>query len=162
MAPSFTVWFAPGVRTSGGVATTLIETLALVNAPPESVTLKVIVYGPAAAYAWLPVQVPAPLVSLTVPAELAPSPHVIVHVWVSAVPASLKDAFAFTDDDSFQERGIVDSTGVLELVCHLQERYAITIDDDELIPDNLDSLSKVARFVERKRRGLPKAGIHAG
>ena len=62
------------------------------------------------------------------------------------------DAFAFSDDDSFQERGIVDSTGVLELVCHLQERYAITIDDDELIPDNLDSLSKVARFVDRKRR----------
>ena len=63
-------------------------------------------------------------------------------------------AFAFADDDSFQERGIVDSTGVLELVTHLQERYAIRIDDEELIPDNLDSLSKVARFVERKRSGV--------
>jgi len=59
--------------------------------------------------------------------------------------------FSFSDDDSFQERGIVDSTGVLELVCHLQERYAITIDDEELVPDNLDSLNKVAHFVERKR-----------
>jgi acyl carrier protein len=59
---------------------------------------------------------------------------------------------AFSDDDSFQERGIVDSTGILELVCHLQERYAIAIADDELIPENLDSLSKVARFVERKRQ----------
>jgi acyl carrier protein len=59
--------------------------------------------------------------------------------------------FSFTDDDSFQERGIVDSTGVLELVCHLQERYAITIDDEELTPDNLDSLNKVAHFVHRKR-----------
>ena len=60
--------------------------------------------------------------------------------------------FTFTDDDSFQERGIVDSTGILELVCHLQERYGIEIDDAELVPDNLDSLSKVARFIDRKQR----------
>ena len=63
--------------------------------------------------------------------------------------------FAFSDDDSFQERGIVDSTGILELVCHLQEKYAIVIADDELVPDNLDSLSRVARFVQRKRQPQP-------
>lgn len=63
--------------------------------------------------------------------------------------------FAFADEDSFQERGIVDSTGILELVCHLQERYAIVIADDELVPENLDSLSKVTRFVERKRGDRP-------
>ena len=51
---------------------------------------------------------------------------------------------------------------MLELVCHLQERYAIAINDDELIPENLDSLSKVASFVERKRRGRSEAGINAG
>jgi acyl carrier protein len=62
------------------------------------------------------------------------------------------EPFAFTDDDSFQERGIVDSTGVLELVCHLQEKYGIAVTDQELVPDNLDSLSKVARFVARKQR----------
>jgi acyl carrier protein len=61
--------------------------------------------------------------------------------------------FAFSDEDSFQERGIVDSTGILELVCHLQERYAIVIDDSELVPDNLDSINRVERFVERKRAG---------
>ena len=60
--------------------------------------------------------------------------------------------FRFSDDDSFQERGIVDSAGILELVCHLQEKYAIAIEDDELVPDNLDSLCKVAAFVERKRQ----------
>jgi acyl carrier protein len=60
--------------------------------------------------------------------------------------------FTFTNDDSFQERGIVDSTGILELVCHLQERYGIEIADAELVPDNLDSVSKVARFVERKQQ----------
>jgi acyl carrier protein len=68
--------------------------------------------------------------------------------------------FAFSDDDSFQERGIVDSTGILELVCHLQERYAIDIADDELVPDNLDSLSKVAQFVQRKRQ--PQAEVIGG
>ena len=62
--------------------------------------------------------------------------------------------FTYADEDSFQERGIIDSTGILELVCHLQEKYAIAIADEELIPDNLDSLSKVARFVERKRSAL--------
>ena len=60
--------------------------------------------------------------------------------------------FSFTNDDSFQERGIVDSTGILELVCHLQEKYGIELADDELVPDNLDSLTKVARFVQRKRQ----------
>jgi acyl carrier protein len=61
------------------------------------------------------------------------------------------ERFAFSDDDSFQDRGIVDSTGILELICHLQEKYAIAIADEELVPENLDSLSRVARFVQRKR-----------
>ena len=61
------------------------------------------------------------------------------------------ERFAFSETDSFQERGIVDSTGILELVFHLQERYGIDIDDEELVPDNLDSVTKVAQFVERKQ-----------
>jgi acyl carrier protein len=59
--------------------------------------------------------------------------------------------FAFSDDDSFQERGIVDSTGILELVCHVQEQYAIDVRDEELVPENFDSLTKVSRFIARKR-----------
>lgn len=60
--------------------------------------------------------------------------------------------FSFTNDDSLQQRGIVDSTGVLELICHLQERFGIEIEDAEIVPDNLDSVTKVARFVVRKQR----------
>ena len=56
-----------------------------------------------------------------------------------------------TDDASFLEQGIVDSTGVLELVAHLQDRYGIKVADEELIPDNLDSISAIAAFVLRKR-----------
>jgi acyl carrier protein len=68
--------------------------------------------------------------------------------------------FTFTDDDSFQELGIIDSTGILELVGHLQERYTIDISDEELVPDNLDSVSKVARFIERKKKDAPV--VHHG
>jgi acyl carrier protein len=58
---------------------------------------------------------------------------------------------AFSDDDSFQALGIIDSMGILELVTYLQEKYQISIADDELIPENLDSVHKVARFVQRKQ-----------
>jgi acyl carrier protein len=58
------------------------------------------------------------------------------------------------DDTSFLDAGIVDSTGVLELVAHLEQRYGINVDDGELIPDNLDSITAIAGFVTRKRHGL--------
>ena len=60
--------------------------------------------------------------------------------------------FAFSDSDSLQELGIVDSTGVLELICHIQERYGIAVADEDLVPDNLDSVDRIARFIDRKRR----------
>ncbi len=56
----------------------------------------------------------------------------------------------FGDEDSFMETGIIDSTGVLELVSFVEERFDITVQDDELIPENLDSASKLARYVTRK------------
>lgn len=55
------------------------------------------------------------------------------------------------DSESLTERGILDSTGALELVMHLEERYGIKVHDEELHPDNLDSVEKIAAFVERKR-----------
>ena len=62
------------------------------------------------------------------------------------------------DDSSFIEQGIVDSTGIMQLVSYLQEQYRIAIDDEELIPDNLDSIRKVAAFIEEKKRALPGGG----
>ena len=65
--------------------------------------------------------------------------------------------FLFTDDDSaigndesFQERGIIDSTGVLEVIHFLEEEFDIQIQDDEMIPENLDSINRIKRFVESK------------
>ncbi|MFH1215969.1 MAG: acyl carrier protein [Pseudomonadota bacterium] len=54
------------------------------------------------------------------------------------------------NDDSFLEQGIIDSTGVLELVDWLEETFAIKVQDDELIPENLDSVSKLAEFIGNK------------
>ena len=67
------------------------------------------------------------------------------------------DNFLFTNDESrlkndvsFLEEGIVDSTGVLELVGFLEERYQIQVDDEELVPDNLDSVNNLVKYVEGK------------
>lgn len=57
-------------------------------------------------------------------------------------------------DDSFLESGIIDSTGVLELVGFLEQQFGIRIEDRELVPANLDSVNRVARFVERKRQAV--------
>ncbi len=58
--------------------------------------------------------------------------------------------FILSDQDSFLEKGIIDSTGVLELVDYIEETFGIKIDDEELIPDNLDSLENLTNFVTRK------------
>src|SRR5689334_3963612 len=54
------------------------------------------------------------------------------------------------DDASFLGEGLVDSTGILELVSFLEEHYALQLADDELIPENLDSIVRVTAFVTRK------------
>jgi len=54
------------------------------------------------------------------------------------------------EETSFLESGIIDSTGVLELVSFLEEKFGIKIEDDELVPENLDSISNVASFLGKK------------
>ena len=63
------------------------------------------------------------------------------------------------DDTSFLEEGIIDSTGVLELVAHLQEHYGITVEDSELTPDNLDSINSISEFIGRKQQVSPEPTI---
>ena len=55
-----------------------------------------------------------------------------------------------SDDTSFLESGVIDSTGVLELVLFLEKRFGVSVEDDELIPENLDSISSATRFIEEK------------
>lgn len=53
-------------------------------------------------------------------------------------------------DTSFLESGLIDSTGVLELVAFLEEKFLIKVEDEDLIPANLDSVNALIRFVEEK------------
>ena len=54
------------------------------------------------------------------------------------------------NDSSFLDQGIIDSTGVLELVEWLEDDFGFSVDDEELIPENLDSVNKLADFIARK------------
>lgn len=56
------------------------------------------------------------------------------------------------DDDSFLEKGIVDSTGVLELVGFVEDKFDFRVEDEELIPDNLDSINNLVAYIENKVR----------
>jgi acyl carrier protein len=58
---------------------------------------------------------------------------------------------AFEESDSFMDRGIIDSTGVLELLEFIEEKFEIKVEDEEVIPDNLDSLDKLTSFIDRKK-----------
>ena len=57
----------------------------------------------------------------------------------------------FDANASFLEEGIIDSTGMLELVSFVETTYGFKINDNELVPQNLDSLNNVAAFIERKK-----------
>ncbi len=55
------------------------------------------------------------------------------------------------EDVSFLEEGIVDSTGVLELVMFVEETFDVTVEDEEIVPENFDSVAQLAGYVRRKR-----------
>jgi len=61
------------------------------------------------------------------------------------------DDSSIGDDDSFLESGIIDSTGVLEVVGFIEDEFGIEVLDEELVPDNFDSLSKLVAYVAKKR-----------
>ena len=62
------------------------------------------------------------------------------------------DSNALGLDDSLLGRGIVDSTGMLEIIFFIEEQLGVKVKDEEMIPDNLDAVNKIAAFVSSKRR----------
>lgn len=60
------------------------------------------------------------------------------------------------DDESMLEKGIIDSTGVLELVAFIETTFEIKVEDEELIPENLDSIKNIVNFLEKKLAASPK------
>ncbi|HVY49724.1 MAG TPA: acyl carrier protein [Minicystis sp.] len=61
------------------------------------------------------------------------------------------DPAALADDASLLDRGIVDSTGVLEIIGFLEQEFGVTVDDAEILPENLDSVARIVEFVGRKK-----------
>jgi len=62
-----------------------------------------------------------------------------------ADPSSLEDSASLLD------RGIIDSTGVLEVIFFIEENFGIKVEDSEMLPDNLDSIDRIANFIARKK-----------
>jgi len=78
-------------------------------------------------------------------------------MYKDAVQQFVVDNFLFGDatsleaDTSFLNEGIIDSTGILELIMFLEETFDIKIEDHELVPENLDSLNNISQFVDGKK-----------
>jgi acyl carrier protein len=77
---------------------------------------------------------------------------------VARVRAFIEENFLFREDvsefsntDSLLENGVMDSTGILELVAFLESDFAIQMSDAEIVPENLDSIAAIAAYLERKR-----------
>ena len=65
---------------------------------------------------------------------------------------------ALEDSASFLEEGIVDSTGVLELVMFVEEKFGVSVEDEEIVPENFDSVEGLVRYVQQKRgKAVPDA-----
>lgn len=59
--------------------------------------------------------------------------------------------FEYPEDASFIEEGIVDSQGVMDLVFFVEEAFSVQVIDNEIVPDNFDSVQKIAAYIQRKR-----------
>ena len=66
-----------------------------------------------------------------------------------------KEGFTYADDASLLREGIIDSLGVVELVEFLQTRFGVKVEQQEVRPDNFDSVAKLAAFVRRKLAAAP-------
>lgn len=67
------------------------------------------------------------------------------------------EAGSLTDDTSFLESGVIDSTGMLELIMFLENTCEVRVEPEEMVPENLDSVNRVAQFLSRKKGGTAAA-----
>ncbi|MCV3208322.1 acyl carrier protein [Mesorhizobium sp. YC-39] len=63
----------------------------------------------------------------------------------------IADADALQSESSLLDQGVVDSTGVLEVIGFIEETYGITVEDSELLPENLDSIQGIAQYIISKK-----------
>ena len=65
------------------------------------------------------------------------------------------------DDESLLAAGLIDSTGILELVAYLETQFGIVVEDNEIVPENLDSVNRITAYVTGKRAGAQVAAAMA-
>ena len=65
------------------------------------------------------------------------------------------DGFSYPDEASLLEEGIVDSMNVLELVTFVEGEFGLKVSEKDIVPDNFDSVSSLAAYIQRKRAELP-------
>ncbi|MEW8658573.1 MAG: acyl carrier protein [Candidatus Thiodiazotropha endolucinida] len=63
-----------------------------------------------------------------------------------------EDQSALHSADSFLDKGILDSTGILEVIYFLEDEFGIKVEDTEMVPENLDSVNNIVAFIGRKRQ----------
>ena len=57
---------------------------------------------------------------------------------------------SLNEKESLLETGVIDSTGVLELIAFIEETYGIKVEDEEIIPENLDTILDITYFIKQK------------
>ena len=63
------------------------------------------------------------------------------------------DGTTIADDASLLDHGVIDSTGVLEVIGFIEDNFHVTVEDTEMLPENLDSIDRITAFVTRKCGG---------
>ena len=63
----------------------------------------------------------------------------------------VSDPASLQNESSLLDQGIIDSTGVLEVIFFIEETFGIKVEDSEMLPDNLDSIEKITNFVTLKK-----------
>jgi acyl carrier protein len=83
----------------------------------------------------------------------------MTHALHDTIRRFILENYLFTDDvaqlgldDSLLGRGIVDSTGMLEIILFIEEQLGVKVADTEMVPENLDSVNRIAAFVTSKRK----------
>ena len=78
------------------------------------------------------------------------SPEELIRSYIAQNILFSSNGYPYPDDASFLGENIIDSMNVLELVSFVEETFSLTVLDQEVVPDNFDSVSKLAAFVRRK------------
>jgi acyl carrier protein len=91
-----------------------------------------------------------PIIHLTLKAADPMSTEATIRNYILENYLFTNDQSSLDSGDSFLDKGVLDSTGILEVIYFLEETFGIKVSDEEMIPENLDSVNNIVAFIERK------------